>query len=131
MALSDSLRSQFIEIIAWTDDSRDTLAYRWPDEDREIKRGAKLVVRESQVVQFAYLGEHGDLLGPATHPLTTDKTPTRTRLPGWTYGFESACKADVYYVIPRTFTGNTWGTSNPVTMRDQDCGSARVRAFGT
>lgn len=131
MALSDFLRSQFIEIIEWTDDSRDTLAYRWPDEDREIKRGAKLVVRESQVVQFVYLGQYGDLFGPGTHTLTTDNIPILTRLKGWKYGFESPFKADVYYVITRTFTGNKWGTSNPVMMRDQDFGIVRVRAFGT
>ena len=52
MALSDFIRSQFIEIIEWTDDSRDTLAYRWPDNDKEIKRNAQLIVRESQMVQF-------------------------------------------------------------------------------
>ena len=31
----------------------------------------------------------------------------------------------------RLFTGNKWGTSNPVMMRDQDFGIVRVRAFGT
>src|SRR5690606_37232027 len=131
MALSDFLRSLFIEIIEWTDDSRDTLAYRWPDEDREIKRGAKLVVRESQVVQFVYLGQYGDLFGPGTHTLTTDNIPILTRLRGWKYGFESPFKADVYYVITRLFTGNKWGTSNPVMLRDPDFGIVRVRAFGT
>jgi excisionase family DNA binding protein len=131
MALSDFIRSQFIEIIEWQDDSRDTLAYRWPDDDREIKRNAKLIVRESQVVQFVYLGQYGDLFGPGTHTLSTDNIPILTRLKGWKYGFESPFKADVYYVITRLFTGNKWGTSNPVMVRDQDFGIVRVRAFGT
>jgi excisionase family DNA binding protein len=131
MALSDFIRSQFIEIIEWTDDSRDTLAYRWPDDDKEIKRGAQLIVRESQVVQFVYLGQYGDLFGPGKHALTTDNIPILSRLKGWKYGFESPFKADVYYVITRLFTGNKWGTSNPVMMRDQDFGIVRVRAFGT
>jgi membrane protease subunit (stomatin/prohibitin family) len=39
MGLTDSLHSQFLEIIEWTDDSRDTLSYRFPDNDKEIKRG--------------------------------------------------------------------------------------------
>ena len=50
---------------------------------------------------------------------------------GWKYGFESPFKADVYFVTTRIFTGNKWGTSNPVMMRDQDFGIVRVRAFGT
>ena len=131
MALSDFIRSQFIEIIEWTDDSRDTLAYRWPDDDKEIKRNAQLIVRESQMVQFVYLGQYGDLFGPGKHTLSTDNIPVLSRLKGWKYGFESPFKADIYYVITRTFTGKKWGTSNPIIMRAQDFGIVRVRAFGT
>ena len=131
MALTDFIRSQFIEIIEWTDDSRDTLSYRFPDDDKEIKRGAQLIVRESQCVQFVYLGQYGDLFGPGKHSLTTDNIPVLSRLKGWKYGFESPFKADVYYLTTRLFTGNKWGTSNPVMIRDQDFGIVRVRAFGT
>jgi excisionase family DNA binding protein len=131
MGLTDFIRGQFIEIIEWTDDSRDTLSYRWPDQDKEIKRGAQLIVRESQIAQFVYLGQFGDAFGPGKHALTTDNIPILSRLKGWKYGFESPFKADVYYVITRLFTGNKWGTSNPVMMRDQDFGIVRVRAFGT
>jgi excisionase family DNA binding protein len=131
MGLTDFIRSQFIEIIEWTDDSRDTLSYRWPDQDKEIKRGAQLIVRESQAVQFVYLGQYGDLFGPGKHSLTTDNIPILSRLKGWKYGFESPFKADVYYLTTRLFTGNKWGTSNPIMVRDQDFGIVRVRAFGT
>ena len=131
MGLLDFIKGQFIEIIEWTDDSRDTLSFRFPDEDKEIKRGAQLIVRESQVVQFVYLGQYGDLFGPGKHSLTTDNIPVLTRLKGWKYGFESPFKADVYFVTTRMFTGNKWGTSNPVMVRDQDFGIVRLRAFGT
>jgi membrane protease subunit (stomatin/prohibitin family) len=131
VGLTDFIRSQFIEIIEWTDDSRDTLSYRFPDDDKEIKRGAQLIVRESQVAQFVYVGEFGDTFGPGKHSLTTDNIPVLSRLKGWKYGFESPFKADVYYVVTRLFTGNKWGTSNPVMVRDQDFGIVRVRAFGT
>jgi excisionase family DNA binding protein len=131
MGLTDFIRSQFIEIIEWNDDSRDTLSFRFPDDDKEIKRGAQLVVRESQAVQFVYLGQFGDLFAPGTHTLTTDNIPILSRLRGWKYGFESPFKADVYYLTTRLFTGNKWGTSNPVMVRDQDFGIVRVRAFGT
>ena len=125
------LRGQMLEIIDWEDDSRDTLSYRFPDEDREVKRGAQLIVRESQRVQFVYLGEFGDTFAPGKHTLTTENIPILTTLKSWKYGFESPFKADIYYVITRTFTGNKWGTSNPVMMRDQDFGIVRARAFGT
>src|SRR5687767_3132466 len=131
MAITDFLKKQFIDIIEWTDDSRDTLSWRFPDEDKEIKNGAQLIVRESQIAQFVYLGQFGDAFGPGKHALTTDNIPILSRLKGWKYGFESPFKADVYYVITRLFTGNKWGTSNPLMMRDQDFGIVRVRAFGT
>ena len=131
MAILDFIKKQFIDIIEWTDDSRDTLSYRFPDDDREIKNGAQLIVRESQVAQFVYLGQFGDQFGPGRHTLTTDNIPILTDLKGWKYGLESPFKADIYYVITRLFSGNKWGTANPVMMRDQDFGIVRLRAYGT
>jgi excisionase family DNA binding protein len=131
MSILNFLKGQLLEIIEWNDDSRDTLSFRFPDNDKEIKRGAQLIVRESQVVQFVYLGEFGDTFGPGKHTLTTDNIPVLTTLKSWKYGFESPFKADVYYLITRVFTGNKWGTSNPVMMRDADLGIVRARAFGT
>ncbi|MGE5740304.1 MAG: SPFH domain-containing protein [Betaproteobacteria bacterium] len=131
MAILDFIKKQFIDIIEWTDDSRDTLSYRFPDDDREIKNGAQLIVRESQVAQFVYLGQFGDKFGPGKYTLTTDNIPILTDLRGWKYGLQSPFKADVYYVVTRLFTGNKWGTANPVMMRDQDFGIVRLRAYGT
>jgi len=124
-------KGELLEIIEFTDDSRDTLSWRFPDEDKAIKRGAQLVVRESQVAQFVYLGQYGDTFGPGKHTLTTENIPVLTRLKGWKYGFESPFKADVYFVTTRLFTGNKWGTANPIMMRDHDFGVVRLRAFGT
>lgn len=130
MAILDFISKQFIDIIEWTDDSRDTLSYRFPDEDKEIKRGAQLIVRESQIAQFIYLGQFGDTFGPGKYTLSTDNIPILSDLKGWKYGLESPFKADVYFVLTRLFTGNKWGTANPVMMRDQDFGVVRLRAFG-
>ena len=131
MGIFDFIKGELIEVIEWTDDSRDTISYRFPDDDKAIKNGAQLIVRESQAVQFVYLGEFGDLFGPGKHTLTTDNIPILTRLKSWKYGFTSPFKADVYYVNTRLFTGNKWGTSNPIMLRDTDFGIVRARAFGT
>ena len=131
MGLMDYLKTQLLEIIQWEDDSRDTLSWRFPDQDKEIKRGAQLIVRESQVAQFVYLGQFGDTFGPGKHSLVTDNIPVLSTLKGWKYGFESPFKADVYFVNTRLFTGNKWGTQNPIMMRDADFGIVRMRAYGT
>lgn len=131
MSILNFIRKELIEIIEWTDDSRDTLAYRWPDEDRQIKNGAQLIVRESQVVQFVAAGQYADLFGPGRHTLSTENIPVLSTILGWKYGFESPFKCDVYYLNTRLFTGNKWGTANPVMLRDADFGMVRLRAFGT
>ena len=131
MAIMDFLNRQFIDVIEWTDDSRDTLSYRFPDDDKQIKNEAQLIVRESQVAQFVYVGQFADTLGPGRHTLKTENIPILSDLLGWKYKFQTPFKADVYYVVTRVFTGNKWGTSNPVMMRDADFGVVRMRAFGT
>ena len=131
MGLMDFIKGELIDVIEWTDDSRDTLSFRYPDDDKAIKNGAQLIVRESQQVQFIYLGEFGDTFGPGKYTLTTDNIPVLTKLKSWKYGFNSPFKADVYYLNTRLFTGNKWGTANPIMVRDNDLGIVRVRAFGT
>lgn len=131
MGLIDYLKTQFLEIIQWQDDSRDTLSFRYPDMDKEIKRGAQLIVRESQVAQFVYLGQFGDTFVPGKWTLSTNNIPILATLKGWKYGLESPFKADIYFVNTRLFTGNKWGTANPIMMRDPDFGIVRARAYGT
>jgi len=131
MGIFDFIKGQLLEVIEWSDDSRDTISFRFPDDDKAIKNGAQLIVRESQAAQFVYLGEFGDTFGPGKHRLTTDNIPVLTKLQSWKYGFESPFKVDIYFVNTRLFTGNKWGTANPVTVRDPDFGVVRIRAFGT
>jgi len=125
------IKGELLEIIEFTDDSRDTLAWRFPDDDKAIKNGAQLIVRESQQAQFVYVGQYGDTFGPGKHSLVTENIPVLTKLKGWKYGFQSPFKADVYFVTTRLFTGNKWGTANPIMLRDKDFGVVRLRAFGT
>ncbi len=57
------IKGELLEIIEFTDDSRDTLSWRFPDEDKAIKNGAQLIVRESQAAQFVAIAfQSGRLL---------------------------------------------------------------------
>jgi membrane protease subunit (stomatin/prohibitin family) len=135
MGFFDNLRkqvgSQFIEIIEWLDESNDTLVYRFPVYNQEIKMGAQLIVRENQVALFINEGQPADLFTPGRYELNTQNIPILTTLRGWKYGFQSPFKAEVYFFNTRMFTDLKWGTSNPVMMRDPEFGMIRVRAFGT
>jgi len=129
--LKKQVGSQFIEIIEWLDESNDTLVYRFPVYNQEIKMGAQLTVRENQAAIFVNEGEVADVFKPGRYELSTQNMPILTTLRGWKYGFQSPFKAEVYFFNTRIFTDLKWGTSNPVMMRDAEFGMIRIRAFGT
>jgi membrane protease subunit (stomatin/prohibitin family) len=130
MGLFDKLKGELVDIIEWTDDSRDTIVWRFPRYENEIKMGAKLIVRESQAAVFVNEGQIADVFTPGTFTLTTQNMPILSTLKGWKYGFESPWKAEVYFVNTRQFTDMKWGTQNPVIVRDPEFGAVRLRAFG-
>ena len=130
MGILDALRSQFIEVIEWLDDSGNTLLYRFPVQGQEIKNGAQLTVRESQTAVFVYQGQIADVFSPGLYTIDGGNTPILTKLGAWKYGFNSPFKAEVYFINTKQFTDLKWGTPNPVMMRDADFGMVRLRAFG-
>jgi membrane protease subunit (stomatin/prohibitin family) len=128
--LMGRIRGEFVDIVEWTDDSRDTIVWRFPRYENEIKMGARLVVRESQTAVFVNEGRIADVFAPGTYELETQNLPLLATLKGWKYGFHSPFKAEVYFVSMRQFTDMKWGTQSPVILRDPEFGMVRVRAFG-
>jgi membrane protease subunit (stomatin/prohibitin family) len=131
MGIFDKIRGEFIDIIEWLDDSQDTIVYRFERYNNEIKNGAKLTVRESQVAVLVNEGQIADVFTPGLHTLTTENMPILSPLQGWKFGFNSPFKVEVYFVNTKRFTDLKWGTANPFMMRDPDFGVIRVRAFGS
>jgi membrane protease subunit (stomatin/prohibitin family) len=121
----------FLEIIEATTPDPNLLMWKFADEDKEIKNGAKLTVRESQHAMLLNEGQLADVFGPGMHKLETENIPILSRLKGWKYGFESPFKADVYFFNTHQYINNKWGTPAPILMRDPDFGQVRVRAFGS
>lgn len=130
MGLFDFVKSQFIEVIEWTDSTSNIMVYRFPVMNKEIKMGAQLTVRESQAAIIVNEGQIADVFGPGRYELSTQNMPVLTKLKSWKYGFNSPFKAEVYFVNTKQFTDQKWGTSNPIMMRDAEFGIIRLRAFG-
>lgn len=136
MGILSFIKGQFIEIIEWLDNTNYTLVYRFPDDDHEIKNGAKLVCRENQAAILINEGQLADVFGPGTHTLSTQNMPILSRLKGWKYGFSSPFKVEIYFVNLRQYIDQKWGTANPVLIRDPEFsvagrpGRVRIRAFG-
>jgi membrane protease subunit (stomatin/prohibitin family) len=131
MGLFDFIKGQFIDVIEWVDYSRDVLSWKFPDQDKEIKMGAQLTVRESQTAILINEGKMADVYEAGRHELTTRNMPILTNLRSWKFGLESPFKVDVYFFNTRQFTDNKWGTPSPVTIPDSKFGQVEFRAFGS
>lgn len=131
MTLWEKAKAELLDIIEWTDDSSDTMVWRFPRFDNEIKYGAQLIVRQSQAAVFVNMGKIADVFQPGRYRLATENLPVLTTLLGWKYGFHSPFKAEIYFVNTRNFTNRKWGTKNPVIVRDPEFGAVRLRAFGS
>ncbi len=123
--------NEFIDIIEWLDDTPDTILWRFPRYQNEIKNGAQLTVRETQVAVLVDQGKFADIYQPGRYQLTTANMPILSTLRGWKYGFNSPFKVEVYFVNTKQFLNLKWGTKNPIMLRDPEFGPIRMRAFGT
>jgi membrane protease subunit (stomatin/prohibitin family) len=134
MSIIDRIKSealnQFIEVIEWLDESKDTILYRFPVHGQEIKNGAQLIVRESQAAVFVHEGQVADVFVAGKYTIDGGNTPILSKLGAWKFGFNSPFKSEVYFVNTKQFTDMKWGTSNPIMLRDADFGIVRLRAFG-
>ncbi len=131
MGLWGKLFGEFVDVIEWLDASGDTMVYRFERYGNEIKYGAKLTVRESQVAILVNEGKAADFFEPGMYELETSNMPIMTTLENWPHGFQSPFKAEVYFFNMRRFVDLKWGTKNPVMLRDQEFGAVRLRAFGS
>jgi membrane protease subunit (stomatin/prohibitin family) len=130
MGLLNKLKGELVDIIEWIDDSRSTLAWRFPRYNNEIKNGAQLIVREGQKAVFVYKGQLADQFEPGNHELKTENLPILSTLQGWKHGFNSPFRSEVYFINTRPVTDLRWGTAQPITIRDPDFGMVQVRANG-
>lgn len=131
MGFFDKLRAELIDIVEWIDDTRTTLVWRFPRYNNEIKQGAQLIVRPSQVAIFVHRGQLADVFEEGVHTLNTENLPILSTIAGWKYGFNSPFKSEIYFVSTRQITDLKWGTPNPIMLRDPEFGPIRLRAFGT
>lgn len=121
----------FLEVIEWFHEGEQDLVHRIPQRGSgEIKLGAQLIVRDSQVAVLFYKGKSYEAYGPGRHTLTTANIPVLTKVLALPWGMTSPLRAEVYFVNMRIFPNLKWGTRDPVAFKDSELGLVRLRAFG-
>ncbi|MEM8959199.1 MAG: SPFH domain-containing protein, partial [Pseudomonadota bacterium] len=131
MSIFNFLSGEFIDVISWTDDTRNTMVWRFERQGHAIKYGAKLTVREGQSAVFIHEGQLADVFTPGLYMLETNNMPVMTTLQHWDHGFKSPFLSEIYFVATTRFQNLKWGTKNPIILRDPEFGPVRIRAFGT
>jgi len=125
------IKNNLLKAIEWQDPTKNTILYKYPMDGRHIQFGSKLTVRDSQVAIFMNKGKIADVFGPGMHTLKTSNLPILTQLLALPFGFKSPFYADVFFINTKQFTNQKWGTTAPITMRDKEFGSIRLRGFGS
>lgn len=120
-----------IEVLEWMDPTGEEMIYRIPQEgSADIKWGAQLIVRDSQMAIFFKDGHAADSFSTGRHMLSTLNLPILTRLLSFPFGFNSPFRAEVYFTNLKVFTDLKWGTKHPVTFHDSQLGLIRLRGHG-
>lgn len=125
------ISNNLLKVIEWTDDSQNTIVYKYPMDGRHIMFGSKLTVREGQVAIFVNKGQIADIFEAGYHTLKASNLPFLTQILALPYGFKSPFYSDVFFVNKKQFINQKWGTSSPIAMRDKEFGSIRIKGYGT
>jgi membrane protease subunit (stomatin/prohibitin family) len=94
----------FLEVLEWFDESGKELVHRIPEKGSgEIKFGAQLTVRESQVAVFFYKGKAVEAFGPGRHTLKTANIPILTKIASLPWALNLFYSSTAWWA-PRAYT---------------------------
>jgi len=123
--------ARIIDVIEAPDQRRDEMVVRVPEVGSgDFRIGSAVNVRESQAAVFYRDGKAMDVFKAGRHHITTANLPLLAGLLKLGTGGKDMFTAEAYFVNLVEFTDWKWGTPEPVTLRDQDFGIIRLRAFG-
>lgn len=123
---------RLLDVIEYSDPTGNEIVHRIPEFGQaDIKWGAQLIVRESQVAVFFRDGKALDTFGPGRYTLTTGNMPMLVGLLKSIANGKTPFSSEVYFVNQKVFTDLKWGTPQPIDLKDPEFGWIPLRAFGT
>lgn len=123
---------KLMEVLEFLDSTGNVMVKRMPDSgELEVKWGAQLTVRESQVAVFFRDGKALDVFDPGRHVLQTQNIPLISKwVTRFGYGQDSPFRTEVYFLNMKLFSNLKWGTREPILFRDSELQMLRLRSFG-
>ena len=104
----------------------------WKWDNKEIKKGSKLVVRMGQDAIFMYNGKiEGIFKDEGSFDMESEIIPFLSTLKGFRFGFNSGIRAEVLFVNTKELTVK-WGTKNAINIPAPGLpGGMPIKSFGT
>ncbi|WP_018751720.1 SPFH domain-containing protein [Paenibacillus sanguinis] len=123
-------KNQFANVVEWEEFRDDMIFWKW--NNREIKKGSKLIIRPGQDAIFLNNGKiEGIFKDDGEFNVESEIVPFLSTLKGFKFGFNSGMRVEVLFVNTKEFTVR-WGTQNPVLIpTPQLPGGMPIRANGT
>ena len=122
--------NQFSNIIEWEEFRDDMLFWKW--DNKEIKKGSRLIVRMGQDAIFMYNGKiEGIFKDEGSFDIESQIIPFLSTLKGFKFGFNSGIRAEVLFVNTKELTVK-WGTKNAINIPSPNLpGGMPIKSFGT
>lgn len=122
--------NQFSNVVEWEEFRDDMIFWKW--DNKEIKKGSKLVVRMGQDAIFMYNGKiEGIFKDEGSFDIESEIIPFLSTLKGFRFGFNSGIRAEVLFVNTKELTVK-WGTKNAINIPAPGLpGGMPIKSFGT
>ena len=124
------LGDQFANVVEWNELDDHMFFWRW--NNKELKKGSRLVLRPGQDAIFIYNGKvEGVFTEDGIYEMESDIIPFLSTLKGFKFGFNSGLRAEVLFINTKEILVK-WGTKGPVFIPTPALpGGMPIRAFGT
>lgn len=123
-------KNQFANVVEWEEYRDDVLFWKW--NNKEIKRGSKLVIRAGQDAIFMFNGKReGIFKDEGSYDIESEIIPFLSTLKGFKFGFNSGLRAEVLFINTKEITVK-WGTRQAINIPHPSLpGGMPIRALGT
>ncbi|MGN1033647.1 MAG: SPFH domain-containing protein [Intestinibacter sp.] len=121
---------QLSNVIEWEQFRDDMIFWKW--DNKEIKKGSKLIIRPGQDAIFMFNGKvEGVFKDEGSFDIESDIVPFLSTLKGFKFGFNSGMRAEVLFVNTKELTVK-WGTKNAINIPAPNLpGGMPIKSFGT
>ena len=111
--------NQMLSNIQWTNQTPETLVWRFPDTDQVIQNGSTVILNPGQAFLFVNEGvPAGIITEPGHYDLSTASIPFISSMMAVFRGMDTKHKGKVFFINTTEIPNVKWGTKSPIKYAD-------------